>query len=76
MFVRRDNITFFHNIQRLEMRQMEADHQSQLEGISLELMHFESSLRTKENQIDKMLATKDQVSNFATFHRKEISRGV
>ena len=55
---------------------MEADHQSQLEGISLELMHFESSLRTKENQIDKMLATKDQVSNFATFHRKEISRGV
>ena len=76
MFVRRDNITFFYNIQRLEMRQMEADLQSQLEGISLELMHFESSLRTKENQIDKMLATKDQVSNFATFHRKEISRDV
>jgi hypothetical protein len=50
------------------MRQMEADHQSQLEGISLELMHFESSLRTKENQIDTMLATKDQVSNFTTFY--------
>ena len=46
------------------MRQMEADHQNQLEGISLELMHFESSLRTKENQIDTMLATKDQVPTF------------
>ena len=52
------------SLQRCEMRQMEADHQNQLEGISLELMHFESSLRTKENQIDTMLATKDQVSTF------------
>ena len=52
------------SLQRCEMRQMEADHQNQLEGISLELMHFESSLRTKENQIDTMLATKDQVLTF------------
>jgi hypothetical protein len=52
------------SLQRCEMRQMEADHQNQLEGISLELMHFESSLRTKENQIDTMLATKDQVPTF------------
>ena len=52
------------SLQRCEMRQMEADHQNQLEGISLELMHFESSLRTKENQIDTMLATKDQVHTF------------
>ena len=52
------------SLQRCEMRQMEADHQNQLEGISLELMHFESSLRTKENQIDTMLATKDQVTTF------------
>ena len=53
------------------MKQMESDHQSQLEGISLELMHFESSLRTKENQIDTMLATKDQVSTFTSFFKRE-----
>ena len=65
-------VTFtFYLLQRCEMKQMESDHQSQLEGISLELMHFESSLRTKENQIDTMLATKDQVSTFTSFFKRE-----
>lgn len=47
--------------QRGQMKQAEADHQRQLEGISLELMLFESSLRNKEKQIETTLAAKDQV---------------
>lgn len=43
------------------MRQAEAEHQRKLEGISLELMLFESALRAKEKQIETTLATKDQV---------------
>ena len=51
---------------------MEADHQNQLEGISLELMHFESSLRTKESQIDTMLGTKDQVRDFTISDKNDL----
>ena len=43
------------------MKKMESDYQKQLENISRELMHFESSLRAKEKQIEMMLCTKDQV---------------
>ena len=43
------------------MGQLRSEHERQLDDISAQLMHFEASLRTKEKQIEDMLAGKEQV---------------
>lgn len=47
--------------QRTELNQTKADHRSQLEDISAQLLVFESSLRAKEKKLQQTLAVKDQV---------------
>ena len=43
------------------MKQLRAEHQSQLEEISSQLLQFEASLRAKEKLIENNYAAKDQV---------------
>ena len=43
------------------MKSMKAEHQSQLEEISSQLLQFEASLRAKEKIIEKNYFAKDQV---------------
>jgi hypothetical protein len=56
------NIPF--SFQRYELNHLRAEHRKQLEEISAQLLLFESSLRTKEKQLQDMLLIKDQVKLF------------
>ena len=49
------------------MGQLRSEHERQLDDISAQLMHFEASLRTKEKQIEEMLAGKEQVTKCKIF---------
>ena len=50
------------SFQRSELNHLRATHRKQLEDISAQLLIFESSLRTKEKQLQETLQIKDQVS--------------
>lgn len=49
------------HLQKVELSELREEHRQQLEDISSQLLLFESSLRTKEKQLQETLCRKDQV---------------